>query len=53
MYKFLEDNLFKIIEPAAVREIYADSEYTGEKQLVYLVIRAEASVVSSQKIMVT
>ncbi len=39
LYKFLEDNLYKIIDPAAIKEIYADSEYTGAKQLVYLHIR--------------
>jgi hypothetical protein len=39
LYKFLEENLFTIIEPDVVKEIYADSEYTGEKQLVYLIIR--------------
>ncbi|MFQ5853549.1 MAG: transposase, partial [Candidatus Binatia bacterium] len=37
LYKFCEENLFKIIDPAAIDEIYADSEYTGEKQLVYLI----------------
>lgn len=37
LYKFCEENLFKIIDPAAIAEIYADSEYTGEKQLVYLI----------------
>ena len=44
LYRFLEDNLYKIIEPAAIKEIYADSEYTGEKQLVYLHIRSESQV---------
>ncbi len=44
LYKFLEDNLYKIIDPAAIKEIYADSEYTGEKQLVYLHIRSESQV---------
>jgi hypothetical protein len=36
LYKFCEENLFKIIDPVAIAEIYADSEYTGEKQLIYL-----------------
>ncbi len=40
----MEDNLCKIIEPAAIKEIYADSEYTGEKQLVYLHIHSESQV---------
>jgi len=44
LYKFCEENLFKIIDPAVVAEIYADSEYTGEKQLVYLTVRSEAQV---------
>ncbi|GAH68966.1 unnamed protein product, partial [marine sediment metagenome] len=44
LYKFLEGNLYKIIEPAAIKEIYASSEYTGEKQLVYLHIRSESHV---------
>ncbi|MCP4075035.1 MAG: hypothetical protein GY744_02465 [Gammaproteobacteria bacterium] len=44
MYRFCEDNLFKIIDSDAVREIYADSEYTGEKQLVYLMIRSETDI---------
>jgi hypothetical protein len=44
LYNFLEENLFKIIDPSAVHEIYADSEYTGEKQLVYLVVRSTADV---------
>jgi len=44
LYNFLEENLFKIIDPSAVNEIYADSEYTGEKQLVYLVVRSTADV---------
>jgi hypothetical protein len=38
LYKFCEENLFKIIDPVAIAEIYADSEYTGEKQLVYLIM---------------
>ena len=44
LYRFLEDNLYKIIEPTAIKEIYADSEYTGERQLVYLHIRSESQV---------
>ncbi len=44
LYRFLEDNLHKIIDSAAVKEIYADSEYTGERQLVYLHIRSESHV---------
>lgn len=37
LYKFCEDNLFKIIDREAIAEIYTDSEYTGEKQVVYLI----------------
>jgi len=44
LYNFCEENLFKIIDTDALYEIYADSEYTGEKQLVYLSIRADADV---------
>lgn len=44
LYRFLEDNLYKIIDSAAIKEIYADSEYTGERQLVYLHIRSESHV---------
>ncbi len=44
LYKFCEDNLFKIIDPDVIAEIYADSEYTGEKQLLYLMIRSEADI---------
>ena len=44
LYKFCEENLFKIIDPDAVEEIYADSEYTGEKQIVYLTVRSKADV---------
>jgi hypothetical protein len=44
LYRFCEENLFKIIDPDVIAEIYADSEYTGEKQLVYLMIRSEADV---------
>jgi hypothetical protein len=44
LYKFCEENLFKIIEPEALTEIYADSEYTGEKQLVYLTVRSETDI---------
>ena len=35
LYKFCEENLFKIIDTDVLEEIYADSEYTGEKQLIY------------------
>jgi len=44
LYKFCEENLFKIIDPDVLTEIYADSEYTGEKQLIYLMIRAGADI---------
>jgi hypothetical protein len=44
LYKFCEENLFKIIDPDAIAEIYADSEYTGEKQLLYLTIRSQTDV---------
>lgn len=44
LYKFCEDNLFKIIDMDVIEEIYADSEYTGEKQLIYLMIRSESDV---------
>lgn len=44
LYKFLENNLFEIISPDVIAEIYMDSEYTGEKQLVYLLIRSSADV---------
>ena len=44
LYKFCETNLFQIIDPSTISEIYADSEYTGEKQLIYLVIRSGATV---------
>ena len=44
LYSFLEDNLFKVIDSSAIAEIYADSEYTGEKQLVYLHVRSGASI---------
>jgi hypothetical protein len=44
LYKFCEENLFKIIDPEVLTEIYADSEYTGEKQLIYLMIRAGADI---------
>jgi hypothetical protein len=44
LYKFCEENLFRIIDSDALSEIYSDSEYTGEKQLVYLTIRCEADV---------
>jgi len=44
LYRFCEDNLFKIIDMDAIEEIYADSEYTGEKQLIYLMIRSQSEV---------
>lgn len=44
LYRFCEQNLFKIIDPDAIAEIYADSEYTGEKQLIYLTIRSAANI---------
>jgi hypothetical protein len=44
LYKFMEENLYKIIDPIAIKEIYTDSEYTGEKQLVYLVVRSKSFV---------
>lgn len=44
LYKFCEENLFKIIDPYAIDEIYADSEYTGEKQLLYLTIRSSTDI---------
>jgi hypothetical protein len=44
LYRFCEDNLFKIIDIDVIEEIYADSEYTGEKQFVYLMIRSESDI---------
>jgi len=44
LYRFCEQNLFEIIDPDVIAEIYADSEYTGEKQLIYLSIRSEADI---------
>ena len=44
LYRFLEDNLFQIIDPEAIQEIYADSEYTAERQLVYLLVRSSMDV---------
>ena len=44
LYHFLEENLFQIIDPNAIAEIYADSEYTGEKQLVYVITRSKTTV---------
>jgi len=44
LYKFCEDNLFKIIDTDVLEEIYADSEYTGEKQLVYLMVCSESDI---------
>ncbi len=44
LYTFCEQNLFKIIDSDVLEEIYADSEYTGEKQLIYLMIRSQADI---------
>ncbi len=44
LYNFCEQNLYKIVDKEAINEIYADSEYTGEKQLVYLIIRSNTDV---------
>jgi hypothetical protein len=44
LYHFIEDNLFQVIDRQAVAEIYADSEYTGEKQLVYLHVHSKCEV---------
>ena len=44
LYEFCENNLHKIISPDAIHEIYCDSEYTGEKQIVYLFIRSESDI---------
>jgi len=44
LFKFCEENLFKVIDPDVIAEIYADSEYTGEKQLIYLMIRSEVDI---------
>lgn len=44
LYRFCEQNLFQIIDPDVIAEIYADSEYTGEKQLIYLTVRSESDV---------
>ncbi len=44
LYQFCEENLFKVIDPDAITEIYADSEYTGEKQLIYLTVRSVTDV---------
>ena len=44
LYQFCEENLFKIIDADAIAEIYADSEYTGEKQLMYLTIRSQSDI---------
>ena len=44
LYRFCEENLFKVIDPEVVSEIYADSEYTGEKQLLYLMIRSGTDI---------
>jgi len=44
LYSFCEENLFKVIDVDALAEIYADSEYTGEKQLIYLMVRTNTDV---------
>jgi DDE family transposase len=44
LYNFCENNLFKIIDPEVIKEIYADSEYTGERQLIYLVDQTATNV---------
>lgn len=44
LYKFCEENLFSVIDKSVIKEIYADSEYTGEKQLVYLIDRTDKNV---------
>lgn len=44
LFKFCEENLFKIIDVDVIEEIYADSEYTGEKQLIYLMVRSDSHV---------
>ena len=44
LYRFCEDNLFNLIDPDALTEIYADSEYTGEKQLIYLMVRTNTDI---------
>jgi hypothetical protein len=44
LYKFCEENLFKIIDQDVIKEIYADSEYTGEKQFVYLSVRSSTDI---------
>lgn len=44
LYRFCEENLFTIIDPSAIAEIYTDSEYTGERQLIYLIVRSSSSV---------
>ena len=44
LYRFCEENLFQMIDRDVLTEIYADSEYTGERQLVYLMICADAHI---------
>ena len=44
LYKFCEENLLKIIDKDVIDEIYADSEYTGEKQLLYLIMRTQSDI---------
>jgi hypothetical protein len=49
LFRFCEENLFKIIDPDVITEIYADSEYTGERQLIYLMIRSKADIIMCLK----
>lgn len=44
LYSFCEENLFKVIDVDALAEIYSDSEYTGEKQLIYLMVRTNTDI---------
>jgi hypothetical protein len=44
LYRFCEKNLFRIIDADVLEEIYVDSEYTGEKQLIYLMVRSKADI---------
>jgi hypothetical protein len=37
LFEFCEKNLYQVIDREVIREIYADSEYTGERQLIYLI----------------
>lgn len=44
LYNFCENNLFKIIDPAVIKELYADTEYTGERNIVYLVDKTDTDI---------